>query len=63
MDVGAGKGHDMIAFHNKYPNCGRLVLQEIQSVVEILGHIDPAIERMFYDFFTEQPVNGNLVHP
>ncbi|ROV95171.1 hypothetical protein VMCG_08553 [Cytospora schulzeri] len=58
VDVGAGKGHDLIAFHDKYPHQGRLVLQEMASVVESLSHIDPAIERMSYDFFTEQPVKG-----
>lgn len=58
VDVGAGKGHDLIAFHNKYPSRGRLVLQEMEAVVEGLGHIDPAIECMSYDFFGEQPVKG-----
>ncbi|KUI54615.1 Demethylsterigmatocystin 6-O-methyltransferase [Cytospora mali] len=58
VDVGAGKGHDLIAFHEKYPHRGHLVLQDLASVLENLGHIDPAIERMPHDFSTEQPVQG-----
>lgn len=60
VDVGAGKGHDLIAFHTKYPNRGRLVLQDLASVTESVLDLDPAIERMTYDFFTEQPVKGRI---
>ncbi|GAB1312628.1 hypothetical protein MFIFM68171_02838 [Madurella fahalii] len=58
VDVGAGKGHDLIAFHSKYPNRGRLVLQDLASVTDSILELDPAIELMVYDFFTEQPVKG-----
>lgn len=60
VDVGAGKGHDMLAFHAKYPGRGSLVLQDLPSVTSILGDLNPAIEVMPYDFFTEQPVKGIL---
>lgn len=58
VDVGAGKGHDMLAFHAKYPGRGRLVLQDLPSVTNSLDDPNPAIEVMPYDFFTEQPVKG-----
>lgn len=60
VDVGAGKGHDMLAFHAKYPGRGRLALQDLPSVTSSLDGLDPAIEVMPYDFFTEQPVKGIL---
>ncbi|KAI0199349.1 putative O-methyltransferase [Astrocystis sublimbata] len=58
VDVGGGKGHDILAFHAKYPHQGRLVLQDLRSVTENSNDLDPAIEVMEYDFFTEQPVEG-----
>ncbi|KAJ6779804.1 hypothetical protein PWT90_01496 [Aphanocladium album] len=59
VDVGAGKGHDLLAFHEKYPGRGKLVLQDLDAVTDSVGAtIDPAIEVMTYDFFTEQPVKG-----
>ncbi|KAI1386837.1 putative O-methyltransferase [Hypoxylon trugodes] len=59
VDVGAGKGHDLIAFREKYPNHeGRLILQDIAPVIDNIQGIDPDIELMTYDFFSEQPVKG-----
>lgn len=63
VDVGGGKGHDLVAFHRKYPRTGRLVLQDLAPVIDNIKDLDPAIERQKYDFFTTQPVHGNaLVH-
>ncbi|KAI1660054.1 putative O-methyltransferase [Daldinia decipiens] len=56
VDVGGGKGHDLIAFHERYPHKGRLVLQDF--VIDTIGDLDPAIDPMYYDFFTEQPIKG-----
>ncbi|RYO87813.1 hypothetical protein DL764_008807 [Monosporascus ibericus] len=58
VDVGGGRGHDLLAFHEKYPGQGRLVLQDLAPVTESIGDLDPAIERVSYDFFTEQPLKG-----
>ncbi|ROW07069.1 hypothetical protein VPNG_06650 [Cytospora leucostoma] len=58
VDVGAGKGHDLAAFHDRFPHRGRLVLQDMASVLDSLEGIDPVIERMPHDFFTEQPIKG-----
>ncbi|MGI4813144.1 MAG: hypothetical protein ACRYGG_07390 [Janthinobacterium lividum] len=59
VDVGGGKGHDLQAFHEKFPQRqGRLVLQDLPSALEGITTLDPVIERAHYDFFTEQPVKG-----
>lgn len=61
VDVGAGKGHDLLAFHTKFPDStGKLVLQDLPPVVEVLDSLDPVIEKVVYDFFTEQPVKGTF---
>ncbi|KAK7751768.1 hypothetical protein SLS62_006253 [Diatrype stigma] len=58
VDVGGGKGHDIVAFHEKYPQKGRLVLEDLSAVTETTGELDPAIERITYNFFQPQPVKG-----
>ncbi|KAH9905815.1 putative O-methyltransferase [Xylariomycetidae sp. FL2044] len=64
VDVGAGKGHDLEAFHRKFPNQeGRLVLQDLASVTDNINESLPrSIESMTYDFFTEQPLKGARVY-
>lgn len=34
VDIGGGWGHDILAFHSKYPNKGRLILQDLPEVVK-----------------------------
>ncbi|KAI0384612.1 putative O-methyltransferase [Hypomontagnella monticulosa] len=59
VDVGAGKGHDLMAFRKRYPRQeGRLILQDLAPVIDSIRDIDSAIECMIYDFFTGQPVTG-----
>ncbi|KAI0152043.1 putative O-methyltransferase [Hypoxylon sp. NC0597] len=59
VDVGGGKGHDLLAFCRRYPRQeGRLILQDLAPVIDGIDGIDPAIELMKYDFFTEQPIEG-----
>ncbi|KAK5994190.1 O-methyltransferase asqD [Cladobotryum mycophilum] len=58
VDVGAGRGHDILAFQEKYSGKGRLVLQDLAVITDSLDGIDPGIECMAHDFFTEQPVKG-----
>lgn len=60
VDVGAGKGHDLLAFHEKYPGRGRLVLQDLPPVIDNIQGMNPAIELMTQNFFTEQTVQGEL---
>ncbi|KAF4635742.1 hypothetical protein G7Y89_g2347 [Cudoniella acicularis] len=61
VDVGAGKGHDLIEFNAKFPG-HRLVLQDLPQVVDNLPVLDQAIESCVYDFFTEQPLKGSRVY-
>lgn len=59
VDVGGGKGHDVLDFQSKYPQKGqRLVLQDLSSISSGLGDLVPSIEYMTDDFFTTQPVQG-----
>ncbi|RAL11829.1 putative O-methyltransferase [Aspergillus homomorphus CBS 101889] len=67
VDVGAGKGHDLLAFREKFPQVGgRLVLEDLPAVVDGLrgleGGVNAGIEMVPYDFFTEQPVVGARVY-
>jgi hypothetical protein len=60
IDIAGGKGHDLQAFHDKFPEQAGLVLQELPQALEMVTEeiLDPSIERMSYDFFTEQPIKG-----
>lgn len=58
VDVGGGDGHDIVDFHGKFPNSGRLVLEDLGAVTEGIGEFDRPIEKVSYDFFTEQPIKG-----
>ncbi|KAL3494925.1 hypothetical protein BJX62DRAFT_197028 [Aspergillus germanicus] len=61
VDIGAGKGHDLLAFADEFPDAGRLVLQDLPAVVDRLdGALGTAIEVVAYGFFTEQPIKGEL---
>lgn len=65
VDVGAGKGHDLLAFRAKFPQArGRLVLEDLPAVIDGLSEldVDDAIEKVSYDFFTAQPVVGARVY-
>jgi hypothetical protein len=58
VDIGGGWGHDLLAFHNKYPNKGKLILQDLPDVIKDMRALPSGVEAMGYDFFTEQPVKG-----
>lgn len=59
VDVGGGKGHDLLDFQAKYPQkAHRLVLQDLSPVTSDLGDLNPAIECMTSDFFLKQPMKG-----
>ncbi|XDG04359.1 hypothetical protein ABKA04_003974 [Annulohypoxylon sp. FPYF3050] len=61
IDVGGGFGHYTEELLSKFPNCpGRLILQDLPSVIGRIQRIHPRTEKMEYDFFTEQPVKGEL---
>ncbi|KAL4800935.1 o-methyltransferase [Aspergillus venezuelensis] len=67
VDVGGGKGHDLLAFREKFPGFaarGQLVLQDLDAVLQgvDLGEVETEVEKVAYDFFTEQPVKGARVY-
>ncbi|KAJ1715841.1 O-methyltransferase [Aspergillus flavus] len=63
VDVGGGSGHDLVEFLSRWPGApGRLVLQDLPAVLDDIVALDPSIERMAHDFFTEQPVKGARVY-
>ncbi|KAL2755543.1 hypothetical protein ACRALDRAFT_1076879 [Sodiomyces alcalophilus JCM 7366] len=59
VDIGGSIGHDLDEFRRKHPDApGRLVLQDLDRVLDQIVDLHPRIERMPYDFHTEQPVKG-----
>ncbi|KAI0423613.1 S-adenosyl-L-methionine-dependent methyltransferase [Xylaria sp. FL1042] len=59
IDIAGGFGHYTDAFLSKFPDApGRLILQDLPPVIKQIKKLHPRIEKMEYDFFTEQPVKG-----
>ncbi|KAI1121653.1 S-adenosyl-L-methionine-dependent methyltransferase [Nemania abortiva] len=59
VDVAGGIGHYTEGFLSKFPDApGRLILQDLPPVLDHVQQLHPRIEKMAYDFFTEQPVKG-----
>lgn len=59
VDVGGGRGHDMIALKNAFPDQrGSLVVQDLPETIDEIHHLVPGVEAMKYDFFTSQPIKG-----
>jgi len=59
VDVGGGRGHDLEAFHQKFPACpGRLILQDLPSVIDEIPPVPSGIELLKHDFFATQPIKG-----
>jgi hypothetical protein len=64
VDVGGGKGHDLIAFHKKFPSARRLILEDLPAALDDLGEYSMVIEKIGHDFLTEdQPVKGTVFFP
>lgn len=63
VDVGGGRGHDLIDFASQHPRPGRIILQDREPVIaSVVENIDSEHERPFeaqaHDFFTPQPVKA-----
>ncbi|OJJ78945.1 uncharacterized protein ASPGLDRAFT_70426 [Aspergillus glaucus CBS 516.65] len=57
VDMGGSIGHDLSEFKRKWPDApGRLILQDLPTVVCHAQGLDPAIQVTPHDFFTPQPV-------
>ncbi|KAL9100779.1 MAG: hypothetical protein Q9163_003886 [Psora crenata] len=61
VDVGGGKGHDLLELHRKHPKLpGKLILQDMKDVIaeaQATG-LNERVTTMEHDFFTEQPILG-----
>ncbi|KAK6724222.1 hypothetical protein SNK04_003054 [Fusarium graminearum] len=57
VDVGGGRGHDLLSFSNGIKSPGRLILQDLPEVIADVTETT-AFESQAYDFFTPKPVHG-----
>lgn len=61
VDIAGGFGHYTEQFRSKFPDVpGRLIVQDLPVVIDQVQGLHPRIEKMGYDFLTEQPVKGEL---
>ncbi|KPI43781.1 Demethylsterigmatocystin 6-O-methyltransferase [Cyphellophora attinorum] len=59
VDVAGGKGRDLESFRMKHIDSpGRLVLQDLPETIEEISGLHKSIEKVAYNFFTPQPVQG-----
>jgi hypothetical protein len=59
VDVAGGRGHDIVAFTERYPHApGRLVLEDLPHVLEESKIDNRRIEKQPIDLFKPQPVHG-----
>ena len=61
VDIGGGMGHEAVALKKRCPDLpGRFVVQDLPQVVAGLN-LDAEVESMAHDFFTIQPLQGELL--
>lgn len=59
VDIGGNAGLDVIAFKKKFPELkGKLIIEDLPVVIEIIKDLPEGIEAVAYDFFTPQPFEG-----
>lgn len=59
VDIGGNQGHDLSKFRREYGHLpGRMVLQDLPSVVEGVDGESAGVEVMGYNFMDPQPVKG-----
>ena len=60
VDIGGGLGHEAVALKKRFPDLpGHFVVQDLPQVVS--GQtVDAEVEYMAHDFFTPQPLKGEL---
>ena len=69
VDIGGGRGHDLLAFKDRFPDApGKLVLEDLPGVIDEVRGIqnlskDYRFDTVPYDFFTQvQPVQGSRMY-
>lgn len=59
VDVGGGRGHDLVGFKEKFSlGAGKLIFDDLPSAIEDIQNLDSDIQRVKHDFFKPQPVKG-----
>lgn len=59
VDMGGGRGHECEAVLEECPDAkGRIVLQELQHVIDDAKDLNPRVDKQVHDFMTPQPVVG-----
>ncbi|OBT65222.1 hypothetical protein VE03_04786 [Pseudogymnoascus sp. 23342-1-I1] len=59
VDIGGNIGHNLVTFKTCYPHFpGKLILQDLPSVIQQIKDLDHSIIRMEHNFNNEQPVIG-----
>ncbi|KAK6077443.1 s-adenosyl-l-methionine-dependent methyltransferase [Seiridium cupressi] len=62
VDIGGNVGHDLERVRTRYPDvAAKLYLQDRADVVKLSKCPDP-VNKVVYDFFTPQPVNGARIY-
>ena len=61
VDVGGNTGGDIVKFNEMHPDVpGRLVLQDLPSVIKGIKGLPDKVHAIGHDFFEEQPIKGQL---
>lgn len=58
MDIGGSTGGDIKKFQARFPSIGKLVFQDLPTVVSDVKDLPAGITAQAYDMFTPQPVKG-----
>ncbi|KAJ0415149.1 S-adenosyl-L-methionine-dependent methyltransferase [Aspergillus carlsbadensis] len=59
IDIGGNTGGDVTTFKKRFPDLpGRVILQDLPSVIEGAQTSPAGVEAMGHDFFTPQPIKG-----
>lgn len=62
VDIAGGVGHDIQALKRKFPHRrGRYILEDLPVVIDSITQLDEDIERVKYDFFTPQTIQGKYI--
>ncbi|GKT63016.1 sterigmatocystin 8-O-methyltransferase [Colletotrichum tofieldiae] len=61
VDVGGSTGHDLLKFYEAHPEkASQLYLEDLGSVIHS-AVLPEEINKIEYDFFSKQPIKGNLM--
>lgn len=66
VDIGAGRGHDLIEFRRRFPHApGKLILEDISTAIDEVngaqGLTAAKVDKQVFYFFSDvQPIKGNV---